>query len=212
MFTKTQFIIFNSRLASFYEGLLACIDKYKINTPLRIAHFLAQCDHESAHFQIFKENLNYSAKALANTWPKRFALSQQKPYVPNSIAYSIQRQPERIANFVYSNRLGNGPIESGDGWKFVGRGAIQLTGRDNYTEYSKYQYGDTRILSNPDVLTKPFDAINSAGWYWKNAEINSKADRDDIEAVTRAVNGGLVGIESRIETLERAKKAFNINE
>ncbi len=211
MFTRQQFLNFDLGLAPYLDALIFIAEKYSINTPMRMAHFLAQIAHESGHFKTLQENLNYSAQGLANTWPSRFAIvPSQKPPVPNALAYQLQRQASKIANYVYANRLGNGDLNSGDGGKFIGRGFIQLTGRDNYTKYSFAQYGDDRVVASPLMLMSPPDAAISAAWFWKSKNINAHADNDDLIAVTKAVNGGIVGIEERGKLLVRAKNAFGV--
>lgn len=170
------------------------LNNYGINTPLRIAHFMAQIEHESG-LKPISENLNYSAQGLADTFPK---------YFKNRIeANAYARQPEKIANRVYANRMGNGNEQSGDGWKFRGRGFLQITGRENYLLLSK----DTRIdfINNPDLLLEEANAMISALWFWKRNNLNSFADKDDIIGLTRRVNGGLNGIEHRKELLEKWK-------
>ena len=212
MVTKQQLLAFDANLAPYVDGILLLADKYKINTPLRMAHFLAQCAHESGDFRLTKENLNYGAQGLANTWPGRFAQNpDSKPYTPNAKAKAIERKPEQIANSVYADRMGNGSEASGDGAKFAGRGLIQLTGRDKYTAYSKFQYGDDRVVKNPEILTKSPDAVLSAAWFWSIFNnINVLADKDDVVAVTKRVNGGTIGLEERKAKLAKAKKAFGI--
>ncbi|GAB3317998.1 glycoside hydrolase family 19 protein [Larkinella ripae] len=183
----------------FVEPMNRWLPYYGINTPLRLAHFIAQCSHESMRFTRLVENLNYSAEALLKTWPKRFNADTAQLYA---------RKPEHIANYVYSNRMGNGPEESGDGWTYRGRGILQNTGRGAYealTEETGIDY-----VTNPQWLTRPDDAVRAACWYWKSRRLNVLADKDDIEAVTRGVNGGVHGLDSRKALLVRAKKAVGV--
>jgi putative chitinase len=175
------------------DMVVAYLEKYLvqfgITTPQKQAEFLAQCAHESAGFRVFEENLNYSADGLARTWPKRFHAPDGKP---NELALRIARQPQAIANNIYANRMGNGDEASGDGWKFRGRGAIQLTGRENYSLIAK----DTGLdcVNNPDLLSTPEGAILSACWYWKKNGIGNSAN---FTEQTKRINGGLNGLADR---------------
>ena len=169
---------------------------YGIDTPLRRAHFLAQLAHESGGFTRLVENLNYSADGLRRTWPSRFDAKAAAEYA---------RKPERIANKVYGSRLGNGGEASGDGWRFRGRGYIQLTGRANYMDYSHKLFGDYRLVSNPDLAADPKVAIQLAAEYWKAKGLNALADKDDLNGITRKINGGLIGIEGRRKWLQHFK-------
>jgi putative chitinase len=167
-------------------------DKFQINTPLRLAHFLAQCGHESGGFRLTKENLNYSAKGLAGTFKKYFPTeAAAKPY---------ERQPVKIANKVYGNRMGNGPESSGEGAKFCGRGYIQLTGKENYTAFGKSINED--ILSNPDRVASDY-ALLSAAWFFSKNGLHKMADGGATDAVvtsiTKRVNGGTIGLADRIK-------------
>lgn len=164
------------------------LDDYNINSPLRISHFLSQSSHESADFTRLVENLNYSQDGLLKTFRKYFTPTQ-------ALAYA--RKPEKIANRVYANRLGNGDEASGDGWKYRGRGAIQVTGKANYMKCSLYLFNDERLLTNPDKLLEPKYAILSACWYWSVNGLNRIADADNIQLLTRKINGGLNGFEDR---------------
>lgn len=166
---------------------------YGIDTPLSKANFLAQVLHESNEFKATVENLNYSATGLAATWPKRFANSDKSP---NNVALSIARKPEQIANIVYANRMGNGDVSSGDGWKYRGRGLIQLTGKTNYDVCSKAIGID--IVNNPDKVTNPEVAVETACWFWKRNNLSHLANEGDFERVTRLINGGVHGLESRL--------------
>ncbi len=177
------------------QCLPAILEKYSINTPLRVGHFLAQTVHESAGFTRFVENLNYSASGLKNTWPDRFGLAN-----PNRYAH----RPELIANHVYANRMGNGDEASGDGWKFRGRGMIQLTGHDNYDAFSKHSGLDA--VNNPDLLSTVEGAAESAAWFWLERHINKPADEDDVVTVTKLINGGTLGLDERKHLLVIAKR------
>ncbi|MQT27929.1 glycoside hydrolase family 19 protein [Pseudomonas helleri] len=187
-----------------------------IDTPRRLAAFMAQVGHESAGFTTLIENLNYSADGLAATWGARFAQrTSAGQYItvmdggrvrrlPNSDAQKLHRQPEAIANRVYSNRLGNGSEASGEGWLYRGRGLIQITGKSNYQHCSLGLYGDERLLETPQLLEQWPGAVASAGWYWSSRQLNARADGQDFEALTRAINGGLNGHVQRLAVFERA--------
>ena len=161
-------------------------DKFDINTPERIAGFLAQIGHESGGFRFTSENLNYRAEALTRVWPSRF---------PPGVAESYAMQPEKIANRAYADRMGNGDEASGDGWKYRGRGLIQLTGKDNYAAFSLD--ADNEALVNPDLVAEPELAALSAGWFWKKNGLNALADNRDIVGMTRRINGGTNGLDDR---------------
>lgn len=143
------------------------------------------------------ENLNYSADALRRTWPSRF--------MPE-LAMQVSRQPERIANIVYGGRMGN--VEPGDGWKYRGRGLIQITGRDNYAACSKALFGDDRLLRNPELLEQPEWACMSAAWFWDSRGLNSLADKGDIVGITKKINGGTNGLEDRKALYDKALKVL----
>jgi putative chitinase len=161
-------------------------DKYEINTPERVAGFLAQTGHESGGFRFTSEDLHYRAEALTRVWPSRF---------PPGIAESYAMQPEKIANRAYADRMGNGNEASGDGWKYRGRGLIQLTGADNYASFSLD--ADNEALSDPDSVAEPELAALSAGWFWSKNGLNALADAKDIVGMTRRINGGTNGLDDR---------------
>jgi len=166
--------------------------KFQINTPLRLAHFLAQCGHESGGFRATQENLNYSAKGLMGIFKKYFPTE--------AIANAYQRNPQKIANKVYASRMGNGDEGSGEGYKFRGRGYIQLTGKDNYTAFGKSIGED--IPSNPDVVASKY-ALLSAAWFFNKNKLHIMADGGATDAVvtsiTKRVNGGTIGLADRIK-------------
>jgi putative chitinase len=155
--------------------------------PRRIAGFLAQIAHESGGFTAIKENLNYSAKGLMTTFKKYFP--------DEATAKQYEKKPEKIANRVYANRMKNGPEESGDGYRFCGRGLIQLTGRDNYTKFA--QALDMSIEDTIAYLETPNGALVSAAWFWDNNKLNQYCDRDDFVTLTKRINGGTIGLEDR---------------
>lgn len=173
------------------EKYKTLFDSYGINTKLRIAHFMAQIEHESG-LKPISENLNYSAKGLMQTFGKYFDTEE-------SLLYA--RKPEKIANRVYANRMGNGDEKSGEGWKYRGRGFIQITGKYNYIMLSK----DTRInfLDNPDLLLTEANSLISALWFWNKHKLNLLADKNDIKGITRIINGGYNGLTHRKELLNK---------
>lgn len=174
------------------EDLNELFDKYEVNTPFRQAMFLAQCSHESGGFKAKAENLNYPAEALDKIFPKYFKNSGRP-------AAEYARNPEKIANVVYANRMGNGDTKSGEGYKFRGRGYIQLTGKNNYTGFAN-KIGKS-IDETISYLETDRGALESAFYYWDVAKLNNKCDEGDIEgsclAVTKAINGGTNGLEDR---------------
>lgn len=186
--------------AKFADALNAAMEEFEINTKQRQAMFLAQCAHESGHFRLVSENLNYSADGLNRVFPKYFKNAGRD-------AQDYHRQPEKIANVVYSNRMGNGDEASGDGWRFRGRGLIQLTGRSNYIACSEDLMVD--LLENPDYLLTPEGAARSAAWFWWRNDLNEFADRGDIVGCSKRVNGGTIGLEDRKELYESAMEVFN---
>lgn len=174
--------------------------RFDFTAPPRLAMWIAQCGHESLGFRTLVENLNYSAPALRTTWPTRFPT--------DSMAVEYARQPEKIANHVYANRMGNGPPASGDGWRFRGRGLIQLTGRDNYRTCGAALGVD--LEAEPDLLATPRFAALSAGWFWQSRGLGLLADAGDILAVTKRINGGTHGLADRTARWQRAKTALGV--
>jgi putative chitinase len=181
----------------------AAFDRFGINTERQVAAWIAQCAHESAGFKMLTENLNYSADTMAVVWPSRFAVlgPDKKPVKvkgknqPNKFALALHRQPEMIANTVYANRMANGNIESGEGWKYRGRGLKQLTGKDNYTRCGQGLGMD--LVGNPDLLLTPEGASLSAAWFWSVNKCGPIADSGDFVALTKKINGGTIGLEDR---------------
>jgi putative chitinase len=168
----------------FVTVLNAKMESAGINTPARIAAFIAQCGHESAGFSTFSENLNYSSIGLVTTFGKYFDKN-------TSMAYA--RNPQKIANKVYASRMGNGNEASGDGWKYRGRGLIQLTGKDNYTAFSP------EAAKDPDLLVSSYDyMISSAIWFWTKNSLNALADKGDLVTLTKRINGGTHGLAERV--------------
>lgn len=167
------------------------MEKFQINTPLRLAHFLAQCGHESGGFRAVQENLNYSADGLKKIFPK---------YFPGNLAESYARNPEKIASKVYGGRMGNGDETTKEGFKFRGRGYIQLTGKSNYTAFANAIGEDT--VSNPDLVATKYP-LASAAWFFSKNGLNSIADKGadpaTVTSVTKRVNGGTIGLADRIK-------------
>ena len=173
-------------------------EEHGVTTPIQKAHFFGQLAHESVWFRHTSENLNYSYKALSAIFRKCFPTEE--------ITKAYGRQPEKIANRVYANRMGNGDEESGDGWKYRGRGLLQnkLTGKENYEAYSKDRNVD--FVNNPEWVAQPRWAVDSAVWYWKKHNLNKYADLDDIKMITREFNGGYNGLEDRTRCVDIFKK------
>lgn len=167
-------------------------EKFAVNTPLRLAHFLAQCGHESGGFRITQENLNYSAKGLQGIFKKYFP--------SEALALDYAKKPQKIANRVYGGRMGNGNEASGDGYKFRGRGFIQLTGRDNYKAFDDAV--EDAILENPDLVATKYP-LASAAWFWNKNKLNQLADKgaatEVVTMITKRVNGGTIGLPDRIK-------------
>jgi putative chitinase len=189
-----QMIKGNPYVAEWYEALEQLLPDYDINTPQRIAAFVAQCAHESANFRILKENLNYRAESLVKVFPK---------YFPNiDLARQYAQQPEKIANRVYGGRMGNGPEPTGDGFRYCGRGLIQLTGRDNYSWFAASL--EMAVEDVPAYLATFEGAAQSACWFWETNNLNKWADTGDIKELTRRINGGYIGLEDRVKHYNHA--------
>lgn len=189
----------SGRAAKYIDNINKYMQAFEINTPLRAAHFLAQIAHESGELAYTEENLNYRASALLSVFPK---------YFNSSTAPLYAGKPQKIANRVYANRLGNGSEASGDGWKYRGRGFIQLTGKSNYEKYKAFCGYD--VVKNPDLLSGQPGCIRSACWFWHTHKLNASADHNDLKAITKAINGGTNGLSSRQTYLTRALKAFQV--
>lgn len=179
----------------YIDDLEDVLPKYGIaESRLRLAHFFSQVLHESGCMRYDMENLNYSANALRAVFGKYFKNKRQ--------ADAYARQPEKIANRVYANRMGNGSEGSGDGWRYRGRGLIQLTGKNNYKAFSRW-IGDDRVLDDPDLVAADY-AVQSAVFYWDKHNLNKIADRDDVVRLTKRINGGVNGLAHRKELLHKA--------
>ena len=176
------------------SALNQLLPDYEINTPERIAAFLAQCAHESGGFKALKENLNYRWESLRKVFPKYFPDDETaKEYAHNQ---------EAIANYVYANRMGNGDEDSGDGFRYCGRGLIQLTGKNNYQKFAESL--NMEVEDVPEFLSTFEGAVQSACWFWEANDLNTLADKQDIKAMTKRINGGYIGLEDRIKHYEEA--------
>jgi putative chitinase len=176
----------NPYIEHWCEALNKILPDYDISTPARIAAFIAQTAHESGGYTALHENLNYRAESLCRVWPRYFNSGNANDYA---------HQPEKIANKAYANRMGNGSEESGDGWKYCGRGLIQLTGKSNYQAFADSI--ETDLSEIPAFLQTFEGAIQSACWFWENNNLNKWADAGNIEKMTQIINGGQLGIDDR---------------
>ena len=175
------------------DGLNATFQKFDIATPLRQAAFIGQCGHECGNFRILEENLNYRAEALQKLWPKRFDAAK---------AQACARNPKLIANTFYSNRMGNRDEASGDGYRFRGRGCIQLTGSANY--FHAGQALGVDFIMEPELVATPMYAALTAGWFWNTHKLNQYADSMDYLTMTKRINGGTIGLQDRIKHINHA--------
>lgn len=180
------------------DAINEILPDYEIDTPKRVAAFLAQCGHESAGFTTLTENLNYGAAGLKGIFGKYFK--------DDATANAYQRQPQKIANKVYASRMGNGDEASGEGWKYRGRGPIQLTGKANYTAFANDMFEDPEtVMNNPDVVALDKEtALTSAVWFWNKNKLNALADIGDIKTMTKRINGGYIGLDDRIKHYDHA--------
>jgi putative chitinase len=183
-----------------YNAMNEYLPKFGITTAARVAGFVAQGQHESADFTVLQENLNYSAKGLMGIFKKYFP--------DEAIANQYAKKPIMIANRVYGGRMGNGPEASGDGYKFRGRGILQLTGRANYTQCSRDLFGDDTLADDPDLVRTPEYAIITACWFWYKNQLNAICDRGDIVLLSKRINGGTIGLEDRIKHWNDALDVF----
>jgi putative chitinase len=188
----------NPYVPQWYEAISSILPEYEINTPQRVAAFLAQCAHESGGFVFLKENLNYKAPSLRKVFPKYFS--------DDATAVAYANKPEKIANRVYANRMGNGDEASGDGWRYCGRGLIQLTGKDNYTFFAASI--DVPVEEASEYLQTFEGAVQSACFFWEQNNLNKWADAGDILTLTKRINGGTIGLEDRIKHYEHALHIF----
>jgi putative chitinase len=200
-FTKQQLkemIPKNPYVDQWFEAIYEILPEYEITTPQRVAAFLAQCAHESGGFVFLKENLNYKAASLRRVFPKYFP--------DDAIAAQYAGKGEMIANRVYANRMGNGDEASGDGWRYCGRGLIQLTGKNNYTFFAGSL--DIPVEEASEYLQTFEGAVQSACFFWEQNKLNQWADAGDILTLTKRINGGTIGLEDRIKHYEHALHIF----
>jgi len=181
-----------------FEPFQETFARFEINTALRKAAFIGQCGHESGGFRVLEENLNYKPEALMRVWPSRFDAENVDEYA---------HKPEKIANKVYAGRMGNGNEESGEGWKYHGRGLIQLTGKDNYTLCGDSLQAD--LLHYPELLVGQQYAALSAGWFWRKHGLNELADTKQYETMTKRINGGLLGQDDRLKRINHALEVLS---
>jgi putative chitinase len=195
-----QLIPGNPYLVQWCDALNEILPEYGIDTPQRVAAFIAQCAHESGGFKFLKENLNYRAASLRKTFSKYFP--------DDAVAAAYANKPEMIANRVYANRMGNGDEASGDGFRYCGRGLIQLTGRDNYAFFAGSL--DIPVEEAAEYLQTFEGAVQSACWFWETNNLNQWADKDDILTLTKRINGGTIGLEDRKKHYEHAKHVLGL--
>ena len=203
-FTKQQLkemIPKNPYVDQWFEAISEILPEYEITTPQRVAAFLAQCAHESGGFVFLKENLNYKAASLRRVFPKYFP--------DDAIAAQYAGKGEMIANRVYANRIGNGDEASGDGWRYCGRGLIQLTGKNNYTFFAGSL--DIPVEEASEYLQTFEGAVQSACFFWEQNKLNQWADAGDILTLTKRINGGTIGLEDRIKHYEHALHIFGVH-
>ena len=188
----------NPYLDYWYDSMCQILPVYEIDTPERVAAWLAQTAHESGYFRFLKENLNYKAASLQKVFKKYFPTEE--------MAKAYEKQPAKIANRVYANRMGNGDEASGDGFRYLGRGLIQLTGKNNYTFFAASI--DTPLEEIPEYLQTFEGAVQSACWFWEQNNINALADKRDIVTMSKRINGGTIGMEDRLMKYEKCLKMF----
>ena len=198
----TQMVPGNPHIDHWYEAFCEILPDYEITTKERLAAFIAQCAHESAGFTAIKENLNYRPASLVSLFKKYFDL-------PTATRYCAQpNKQEVIANRIYANRMGNGDEASGDGYRYCGRGLIQLTGKDNYTRYA--QSTEQTVEEATEHLTTFEGCVQSAAWFWEANNLNQWADKGDILTLTKRINGGTIGLEDRIKHYNHALEVLGV--
>ena len=188
----------NPYLDNWVHALNEILPDYEISTPQRVAAFIAQCAHESGGFKFLTENLNYRAVTLRKVFPKYFPSDE--------LAQAYEKQPAKIANRIYGGRMGNGPEETGDGFRYCGRGLIQLTGKANYQNFADSI--ETPVEEVSEYLQTFEGAVQSACWFWESNNLNALADAGDIKMMTKRINGGFIGLEDRIKHYEHALHVF----
>ena len=194
----------NPYVSEWYDALEQILPDYDIDTPKRVAAFVAQCAHESGNFRLIKENLNYKAPTLRKIFPKYFP----DDATANLYASSPNKQ-EAIANKVYANRMGNGPEQSGDGFRYCGRGLIQLTGKNNYQAYAESL--EISVEEAQQHLLTFEGCVQSAAWFWETNNLNQWADKGDIKTLTKRINGGFIGLDDRIKHYEHALHVLGVH-
>jgi putative chitinase len=190
----------NPYVDQWYDAVSQILPEYEINTPQRVAAFIAQCAHESGGFKFLKENLNYKAESLVKVFPKYFKTLDE--------ARAYEKQPAKIANRIYGNRMGNGDEASGDGFRYCGRGLIQLTGKENYTWFAASL--EIPVEEAAEYLETFEGAVQSACWFWETNNLNQWADKGDILTLTKRINGGTIGLEDRIKHYNHALHVLGI--
>lgn len=190
----TDIIGVNPYIKYWHHAIETICPEYEINTPKRLSAFLAQCAHESNGFTALRENLNYRAASLMKTWPGRFPTLD--------LAKQYEKNPQKIANKVYANRMGNRDEASGDGWRYLGRGLIQLTGKENYQWFAASLQIDVEDL--PEYMSTFEGAVQSACFFWETNKLNNEADVGDIKTMTKKINGGYLGLEDRLNHYHHA--------
>jgi putative chitinase len=194
----------NPYLDNWYSAITEILPVYEIDTPERVAAFIAQCAHESGNFKFLKENLNYKAASLRKVFPKYFA----DDAIAADYAGRANKQ-EAIASRIYANRMGNGDEASGDGFRYLGRGLIQLTGKNNYTLFAAAI--DTPLEQIPEYLQTFEGAVQSACWFWEQNNLNQWADKKDILTLTKRINGGTIGLDDRIKHFNHALHVLGVH-
>jgi putative chitinase len=198
-FTENKFAqLISNNTQEWYQALVNNLPLYDINTPERVAAFIAQCAHESGGFRRLKENLNYKWESLRRVFPKYFPT--------DDVAQEYAHKPEQIANRIYGSRMGNGDESSGDGFRYCGRGLIQLTGKNNYTKFAE-SIG-MAVEEVPQLLETYDGAVKSACWFWSSNNLNQWADAADILTMTKRINGGTIGLEDRIKHYNHAMEVL----
>jgi putative chitinase len=198
-FTEDKFAqLISHNTPEWYQALVNNLPQYDIHTPERVAAFIAQCAHESGGFKRLKENLNYKWESLRRVFPKYFAT--------DDVAQEYAHKPEQIANRIYGSRMGNGDESSGDGFRYCGRGLIQLTGRNNYTKFAESM--GMAVEEVPALLETYDGAVKSACWFWSSNNLNQWADASDILTLTKRINGGTIGLEDRIKHYNHAMEVL----
>ena len=194
-----QILTRNKNVNEWYKAMVVQLPQFEVTSAKRVAAFVAQCAHESADFTVLSENLNYSADALNKLFGKYFASAGRD-------AAPYHRKPEMIANIIYANRMGNGDTASGEGYKFRGRGPIQLTGKSNYQKFASDFFEDPEtVIDDPDLVTDDVPtSLYSALWFWNKNNLNKFADVSDIKGMTKVINGGYIGLEDRIKHYDHA--------